>query len=228
MSAPKLADVFTLGNLAAGFGALLVAEPALAAGLMLFGALLDLLDGHVARWMKQASPLGVQLDSLADMVTFGVAPAVWMLRLFPDHYLVMVAAFAIVLCSAWRLAVFNLAPPSPVFKGLPTPANALWYVGLALWVPTTPLAAEWLYSPLLHALFSLLLSGLMVSRLPIPGFKSLAALRQHWLPPAVALVGGLAAAALLHPGIGINIAIFLFLLTSSLTPTTTDLNTSRP
>ena len=74
----KIADLFTLANLAAGFSAILTQDIRLAAGLIVLGACMDVLDGLVARWMNQTSELGKQLDSLADMVTFGVAPATLM------------------------------------------------------------------------------------------------------------------------------------------------------
>lgn len=178
-----------MGNLVAGCLSILSDAPLAAAGFILLGAFLDLFDGMVARWMKQDSPLGVQLDSLADVVTFGVAPAILFLRVMPQEAWVTAIALLIPVCSAWRLAVFNLLPPSPVFRGLPTPANALWYAGLGLWLPVPGRAPELLYHPLLHAAIALGLCAWMVSRLEVPSLKSPMGLRDLALPALLALLG---------------------------------------
>lgn len=212
----KIADLFTLANLAAGFSAIITQDVRLAAGLIVLGACMDVLDGLVARAMDQTSELGKQLDSLADMVTFGVAPAVLFLNLFPGEWMVQWIALAIPLFSAWRLATFNLLPSQPHFVGLPTPANAAWYVGLALWVQEPPMT--WTtadcYPPL--ALVTVLLSLLMVSSVVFPSFKSGKALRSSWAEVVTALAGATAAWLAGWPSLMITVGMTLFILVVSL------------
>lgn len=137
-------------NLLCGYMACLMAlegQVRIAAYYVAAGAFFDLLDGMVARMLGVSSPIGKQLDSLADMVTFGVAPALiareliimgvyldtgditmdgWQ-RLLPFLPMVLVA------CSALRLAKFNIDDSQSVdFKGLPTPANALFWLAIPL------------------------------------------------------------------------------------------------
>ena len=114
-----------------------------ALAFIVFGAIFDFFDGMVARLLKVSSPLGVQLDSLADDVTFGFAPSfmvfVFMRGLeFPD-YLAPVAgflpfvAFFVAAFSAMRLAIFNIDKrQATTFIGLPTPANALFWASLVV------------------------------------------------------------------------------------------------
>lgn len=186
MQAPKIADWFTLGNVVAGTLSIMHPEPMMAALLIGIGVVFDVLDGFVARLLKQQSEIGIQLDSLADMITFGVAPALILYRIMPDHPLILPVVLLIPMASAWRLAQFNLLPASPWFAGLPTPANALWYVGLALWLPD---ASGWYADPNLHLGASVLLSLMMVTGLPIPGVKSIAVLKENWWIPGLGLVG---------------------------------------
>lgn len=128
----NLANYFTLGNLACGFlGIILVlTNPSvLPFWLMIVAAILDFLDGFIARLTKTTSKIGADLDSLADMVTFGVLPGVMVYFMFPTPYnylSVLVPVF-----SAWRLAKFNNdTRSSDLFYGLPTPANALLIAGI--------------------------------------------------------------------------------------------------
>ena len=105
--------------------------------LILMGVSLvaDLLDGMLARKLKVASPLGLQLDSLADMVTFGVFPGMLMVRMMqmslsPEYKYLPFLGFGITLFSALRLAKFNVdTTQSSYFKGLATPANAILILG---------------------------------------------------------------------------------------------------
>jgi CDP-diacylglycerol--serine O-phosphatidyltransferase len=102
--------------------------------LVAAGAAFDFSDGLAARLLGQYSPLGKQLDSLADMVTFGVAPSAivynMMIRSFHGSWLPL-AAFIIAAFSALRLARFNIDEnQSDAFTGLPTPANALFFASL--------------------------------------------------------------------------------------------------
>ncbi len=129
-------SLLTLGNLAAGFLAILFAANAeftRAAWMIILGIVLDMSDGRIARWMGATSQFGLELDSLADLTTFGVAPAILMYQLALDPlgrpgY--MIAIF-FAMTAALRLARFNLkAQQTPTlekpsyFVGLPVPAAA--------------------------------------------------------------------------------------------------------
>ena len=96
---------------------------------------LDFFDGFAARMLKVSSPIGKELDSLADMVTFGVLPSVIMFHLigsYSDHQYLPFTAFIIAIFSALRLAKFNIDDrQQSVFIGLPTPANALFISSFA-------------------------------------------------------------------------------------------------
>ena len=101
------------------------------------GIFLDFFDGFFARLFKVSSPLGLQLDSLADMVTSGVVPGYVMFMMMencsnPNHYFSFFG-FIITLGSCYRLANFNIdARQTDSFIGLPTPANALFILSLPL------------------------------------------------------------------------------------------------
>lgn len=139
----NLANAFTLGNLfsgSIGVISLLNGDYRLTAICIIISLILDFLDGFVARAMKADSNLGVQLDSLADMVTFGLLPGLTMYKmlentqgsgiseLFP--YLKYFGLF-ITLFSCLRLAIFNLDDEQKYyFKGLNTPTNTIFIYGL--------------------------------------------------------------------------------------------------
>jgi CDP-diacylglycerol---serine O-phosphatidyltransferase len=132
-------NILTLANLFCGMLAIKVgfSEHYYLAGLfVLLGAFLDFFDGFVARLLKVQGDFGKQLDSFADMVTFGVAPGVLMysfLSSFIEHSYIPYISFVIPLLSAVRLAKFNLdSNQSNKFIGLPTPANALFFVFIPL------------------------------------------------------------------------------------------------
>ena len=103
--------------------------------------LCDVLDGWAARKLGVAGPLGVQLDSLADVVTGGVAPAMVAMRLFQDDGDVgfsweMLACLGVAAAAAFRLARFNVAAESGLggthFEGLPAPAAGVYWMGVML------------------------------------------------------------------------------------------------
>ena len=95
----------------------------------------DFLDGFVARKLNVTSPIGKELDSLADVISFGLLPSACMFTLIRDHGPVNsdlpFVALLIVVCSAIRLAIFNVdETQNESFRGLPTPANALLITAL--------------------------------------------------------------------------------------------------
>ncbi len=155
---PRIPDLLTTANLACGAGSILLASQGqltAACWLVFAGALFDVFDGLAARALGGGSPLGAQLDSLADMVTFGVAPAFLVFQqgtllagnmLVPDiaaHlpypngrtplWPTLTATLALVIASCWRLAKFNLdTRQTNGFLGLPTPANGLFWVSIVM------------------------------------------------------------------------------------------------
>ncbi len=127
-----LPSILTLGNLFGGFYALVAVyndEYVAAAVAILLALVFDYLDGGVARMTGATSELGIQLDSLADLVSFGVAPALlaYVFALKPFGLVGGLAAFAFAACGAFRLARFNVQTRSldkRFFVGLPIPAAA--------------------------------------------------------------------------------------------------------
>mgnify|MGYP003346038096 CR=1 FL=1 len=107
-------------------------------------AVVDFLDGFVARWLKATSELGKQLDSLADVVSFGVAPSMIMYQFLRLSFATqenglevsviwLTPAFLFAMAAAYRLGKFNLDPEQTYhFKGLPTPAAGLFIAGLPM------------------------------------------------------------------------------------------------
>ncbi|MBR6496030.1 MAG: CDP-diacylglycerol--serine O-phosphatidyltransferase [Rikenellaceae bacterium] len=129
-------NIITCFNLLMGCAALISAfrgELKFAFWFIVAGAVFDFLDGLFARLLNQYSPVGKELDSLADMVTFGTAPAVimWQLLLPAVGADLALLGFLIAPMSALRLAKFNVDQrQTSEFIGLPTPANAMFIASL--------------------------------------------------------------------------------------------------
>lgn len=165
-------------------------NPLVASYFVIAAAIFDFFDGFAARMLKVSSPIGAELDSLADMVTFGVVPG---LILF--HYLQqtlgvevnnidtflqeprLLIPFLIPVFSALRLAKFNVdTRQSDSFRGLPTPASALWVISVPLiiefmpfhiwWEPENVIVEQWFILST-----SIGLSVLMVSDIPLLALK---------------------------------------------------------
>ena len=134
-----LPSLFTLGCLFCGFFGIIQAMNLRFdhAAIAIFAAMImDSLDGRVARMTKTQTAFGAELDSLADMVSFGAAPALivyeWALRTLPSPRLAMAVAFVYTACAALRLARFNVQIGSVdkrFFVGLPSPAAAALVAG---------------------------------------------------------------------------------------------------
>ena len=147
---------------------------------IIMGAVFDFFDGLSARALKVSSPIGKELDSLADVITFGLAPATMVfswLRECADAHLDMLTAFAmpfaaflLVAFSALRLAKFNVDERQTTsFIGLPTPANALFWGALVIGSHDTIVAAP--YGWLLVLALVLLFSWLLVAEIPMFSLK---------------------------------------------------------
>ena len=198
-----LPSAFTIGNLLCGFYAVLaivkgdIVDLDYAARAIGCAIVFDALDGFVARATRTNTDFGKQFDSLADMVSFGIAPAMlaytWGVRTIAQsdipearhiYDLAWLVSLAFTLCSGWRLARFNVQGVAPAgglryFVGMPTPAAAgmiaavvhAWKVPIEDW----RWSAAWL-------MLVLLLAGLMVSTVRYASFKSIPlGRRQHSL-----------------------------------------------
>ena len=164
----------TCANLLCGSAAVFLATQEhylWAFALILAGGLFDFFDGASARWLKVPSPLGVQLDSLADDITFGLAPAmVLFCYLKPIIGWWALIALLIAAFSALRLAKFNIDERQTTsFIGLATPPNAIFWASLVCWLNSTTLPA---WAPWIFLAASLLSCYLLVSEIPFFSFKS--------------------------------------------------------
>lgn len=174
-------NLITLGNLACGvlavYAALWWRDPVVAALLICGGIFLDFFDGLTARLLAVSSALGKELDSLADVVTSGVAPASILycltnITLYREDMLWLACLYLLIpLFAAYRLAKFNLdTRQSHSFLGLPVPSQALVWVGLALSVRCELLTLS-VGGVVAVLAVSLLLDVLMVSELPLFSLK---------------------------------------------------------
>jgi CDP-diacylglycerol---serine O-phosphatidyltransferase len=187
---------------------------------ILFAALFDALDGRVARLFHVDSAFGAQLDSLADLVSFGIAPGIlvylWSLREAQGAGWVVALIYSA--CCAIRLARFNveaaerdpLEPPNPYFTGLPTPAAACLIL--------LPMLLNFQFrgaafaSPLLNAFVIATMSLLMVSRVPTLSVKHIH-IPRNMRTAIVGFVGLLIYSAVLWPWATMTVALFVYLAT---------------
>jgi len=188
------ADWFTLANAVCGTGAVLTSMTYLqtgdvsriyAAGAAILAALVfDVLDGRIARWRQTSSPMGRELDSLADVISFGVAPAVLAYACGMQGFLDRVVLAYFVACGVSRLARYNVTadalsgesgkvthfegtpiPTSIVLVGMLTVAAYLGAIGEWLWFGEIDIAGFRLH---LLALVFAVSGSLMISRIRIP------------------------------------------------------------
>jgi CDP-diacylglycerol---serine O-phosphatidyltransferase len=193
LSVSKVApSALTLLGLCSGATAipLAIGEEWKAAIVALFFAMFfDMLDGRAARWLGADSSFGGHLDSLADLVSFGVAPAVvaYSWSLWQWGYTGWIAALIFCACSAIRLARFNVQTVRdegatqhfPYFTGLPTPAAACLMLLPLLVSFEAPVAFA--RNPLFYVLVIAFTSSLMVSRVPTPSLKYTKLRRGAWI-----------------------------------------------
>lgn len=221
------ADVLTLGNAVCGFLAIYAMttgvlvphltggdtssnrhSAALAVVLLLLGATCDLCDGLVARKLR-SSALGAELDNLADLTTFGIAPAyvvaVWGMVAPHGHQRVSAAiALTVLLAVVLRLARFSAVKMRPgVFQGMPCPMGALTVIAIVLLDPP--------FLPGIVAIFGV--AYLMVSRIEYPKPQGLlAAATLGWIVLSIGCLAAWAAGLpggdiLLHVGCGLQVAL---------------------
>jgi len=190
-----LPTIFTIGTIFCGFYALINAvkgEFDLAAIAIGLAVVFDGMDGRIARLTNSCSEFGVQIDSLADIVTFGVAPSVlayiWGLKSiatsFPPYakhvqQIGWIVSFAFLICGAMRLARFNLQSLRPQsshpssrksFVGMPIPAGAGMIAAVIHFTPDP--VTDWAAGALWNILVGLL-AFLMISTIRYPSFKEL-------------------------------------------------------
>ncbi len=207
-----------------------IEQPYLGTFFIFAAALFDLFDGAAARALRVDSPIGKDLDSLADVVSFGVAPAMILYKMLWTAYAqqpealdvsiwMTAPAFLVALFAALRLARFNVSPSNPSgFTGMPAPAAGLAIAALPLvpfWGPE--FVAGWLLNPYVLYLLIAILCFLMVSQRPF--FKLMSGIKnpaKAW-PSYVVLIGTAVALPLLKAG-ALLAGVLLYALLAYLAP----------
>jgi CDP-diacylglycerol--serine O-phosphatidyltransferase len=186
MFVKALPSAFTIGNLFLGIISIILAfneEFSLAAILVIVGMLFDGLDGRIARALNATSEFGKELDSLSDVISFGVAPAFIMYGVVLNElgWIGMVITGIFPICGALRLARFNVMASNPnYFVGLPITAAGGILATMALYHNLIP-AAKFLLP------FGMVgLSYLMISRIKYPNFKKVGIPKAaYWIVPVL-------------------------------------------
>ncbi len=239
----QIPNMLTLCNLICGVLAVYMASRGLlhrAAALMIAGILFDFVDGFAARLLKVSSPMGKELDSLADVVTSGVVPAIILYSIYrmsrfgfgfaqPIYWLRFVA-FLMPAFAAYRLAKFNLDDrQGHSFLGLPVPSNALIWAAIGTcvvhpdWAQLAVIPIRSVQHILISdaglvalAVVSLITDVLMVSELPLMGLKFTSyGWKENWNKYVLLL--GAALLIVLFGILGIAFAILWYILLSLLT-----------
>lgn len=186
-------NIITMSNLAIGVLAVLMAlenQVLFASWLILLASVLDFMDGFLARLLKAASPLGKQLDSFADLISFGIAPSAIVYKLMeysirgdifyggiqdtslPER-LLLFSPILLVLFAALRLAEFNMSESSPGFRGMATPAPAIYFAGGSIYLVHNigTEFAGFILQPVVILTNVILFSLLMISSIPMFSLK---------------------------------------------------------
>lgn len=222
LSVGKLVPSFiTLMALCCGITAIrfgLADQWATAVSFVIAAMILDMLDGRAARMLGADSRFGAQLDSLADLVSFGVAPGIvmymWSLKAMGNGGWIIALIFCA--CAAIRLARFNVesvrdegaTKSNPYFTGLPTPAAACMAVLPLL------ISFQWndplIRQPWITGMVFAVTSALMVSRLPTPSIKYMKLQRQHRML-AAACFAALAALLIAWPWGTMTVGLLIYI-----------------
>ena len=164
-----LPNAITCMNLVSGCVALVLAfngQYGYASIAICAAAVFDFLDGAVARAIGAYSEIGAELDSLSDLVSFGVAPGLMVYCQLPAPY--NLAAIAIPVCGALRLAKFNVdTRQTSSFIGLPIPANALFWIGASAFGAQYPQSVE----PIVWTIVVLAVALSMLAPVNLPSLK---------------------------------------------------------
>jgi CDP-diacylglycerol---serine O-phosphatidyltransferase len=215
-------NIFTLVGLCAGLTAIRMAIEHrwdVAVALLVFAAFLDGIDGRIARLLKASSRFGAELDSLADFLNFGVAPAIIMFNWALDdlHSMGWIAVLVFAVCAALRLARFNVALDStdlPAWKGsyfvgVPAPAGAIilllpiYAQDLGIHVP--------ILTPLI-LLYTLAIALLMVSKVPTFSGKLLGQkIHREYVLPVFVLAALFIGVLVTYPSLTLTVGSVLYL-----------------
>ncbi|HYD07191.1 MAG TPA: CDP-diacylglycerol--serine O-phosphatidyltransferase, partial [Reyranella sp.] len=215
-------NVLTLAALCSGLTGIrfaLQGQFRLAVIAMIVAAVLDALDGRVARRLGVTSRFGAELDSLSDFLCFGVAPALvlYLAALKDGGPLGWVVTLMFPICSALRLARFNTAlvadtpPPAwtgQYFTGVPAPMGAL--LALVPLVLSFEVGASWPRHPLVVGIVLVVVGGLMVSRLPTFSFKK-GRIPRHLVVPALLIAALTMGVVVSSPWIGLSLLCLIYL-----------------
>lgn len=192
----------------------------MAVQMVLIAAFLDGIDGRIARMMKATSKFGAQMDSLADIINFGVAPAMvlYIFVLDQARSLGWIAALIYTIAAGLRLARFNVmserdirAPwQSSYFVGVPAPAGAFLvllpvYLSFLGVVPNNAMA-------LVSALYTLVIAALLISRVPVWSGKSGSRVPRNYMMPIILGVVLLVATLSVYPWQTLSAAVVAYLL----------------
>jgi len=226
----NLANAFTLGNLFSGCVGiihLINGDYQTTAFCIIISLVLDFFDGFIARAMNSSSNLGGQLDSLADMVSFGFLPGVVMMKMlepFGNQFFgielpfdIKYFGFLITLFSCLRLAIFNLDDDQKYyFKGLNTPSNTILIFGIYLL--TTPYFPFQNYtenelSILILTLITIISSWLLISPIKMIAMKFKSKQLRDNYPKLALLIGG-TFILLIFKTVGIPLVIIYYILIS--------------
>jgi len=191
--------------------------------MIILGAVFDFFDGMAARALGISSPIGKELDSLADVVTFGVAPSAMIFQLFgfveyPEWMLPVAqympyTAFLLAAFSALRLAKFNLDDRQTTsFIGLPTPANALFWGSLI--VGQLSFLASPRFNALFLFLFLLMFCFLLIAEIPLFSLKFKDLSWEHNKVKLIFIIGAAVIAALVMDPSAIALIILWYIALS--------------
>ena len=218
-------NLLTLTNLFAGGCAIVCVfaeQPMLAVGLLVVSLIADFFDGFAARKLGVAGELGVQLDSLADMVSFGVVPSMMIYKMLASNddqmfFVPALPALLIAVFSGYRLAKFNIdTRQTTSFIGLNTPTNTIFFVGLWLvFQQDTFGLRQTVSNPSFLYLSIAIFSYLLIAEIPMFSFKKgfkdkilLVFLILSVILLAIFKFLGISLAVLLY--IALNIGVFFF------------------
>lgn len=213
-------NLLTCGNLLAGSLAVVFTlyhhRADVAMALIVLAAVFDFFDGLVARALGVSSPIGEDLDSLADVVSFGLAPATLVWYTLQGLGITSVwsyGVFLLVAFAALRLAKFNNdTRQSTSFLGLPVPSNALFFLGYTSSLPMVVFLLGPVGALVVTLVLTLLFGSLMLGELPMFSFKlTKAPLRALWKQIALVVVSVISILIFGWAGCSIAIAFYLFL-----------------